>query len=200
MTAGLWAFVASVVVTVTAYVCVASVRWSPLVGEGGDERRSRPATALVLEMIAVAVRQGASIPRALDVIGGVCVAGGDSGRERDDDGSDAHDLGSEMILVARALNRGADWDNAWGVADPDGPDAAALAVIRSALEPSWKHGISPLLRIETTIEQIDRDERRQIEEAAAKMSVRVLVPMGLCFLPAFILIGVVPSIVSFATG
>ena len=200
MTAELWSFAAAVVVTITAYVCAASVRWAPLVGEGNDGRRSRPATALVLEMIAVAVRQGASIPRALDVIGGVCADGGGCSRESNDDGSDAHDLGSEMILVAQALNRGADWDNAWGVADPDGPDAAALAVIRSALEPSWKHGISPLLRIETTIEQIDRDERRRIEEAAAKMSVRVLVPMGLCFLPAFILIGVVPSIVSFATG
>ncbi|WP_126030462.1 tadC protein [Bifidobacterium callimiconis] len=230
MTTELWAFAAAMTATITVYLCVAGTRWAPLVGEGSGERRIRTAVALVLEMIAVAVRQGASIPRALEVIGGVCsraggcgggVGGaggfGDRGGNAIDDvglddrgsaghgsgrgaGGDGHDLGREMIRVARALNRGADWDNAWGVADPDGPDAAALAVIRSALEPSWKHGISPLLRIETTIEQIDRDERQRIEEAAAKLSVRVLVPMGLCFLPAFILIGVIPSIISFATG
>lgn len=199
MTAELWAFAAAAMTAITAYLCVIGTRWAPLVGEGNGKRRMRPAVALVLEMIAVAVRQGASIPRALEVIGEVCSRAGGSGGSGGS-GDDDHDLGSEMILVARALNRGADWDNAWGVADPDGPDAAALAVIRSALEPSWKHGISPLLRIETTIEQIDREERQRIEEAAAKLSVRVLVPMGLCFLPAFILIGVIPSIVSFATG
>lgn len=198
MTAELWALAAAFMTATTAYLRMIGTRWAPLVGDGNGKRRIRPAVALVLEMIAVAVRQGASIPRALEVIGEVCSrSGGNGGAGNDGDG---HDLGSEMILVARALNRGADWDNAWGVADPDGPDAAALAVIRSALEPSWKHGISPLLRIETTIEQIDREERQRIEEAAAKLSVRVLVPMGLCFLPAFILIGVIPSIVSFATG
>lgn len=198
MTAELWAFAAAVMTATTIYLCVIDTRWAPLVGDGNGRRRIRPAVALVLEMIAVAVRQGASIPRALEVIGEVCSRAGGSGAGGDV--GDDHDLGSEMIRVARALNRGADWDNAWGVADPDGPDAAALAVIRSALEPSWKHGISPLLRIETTIEQIDREERQRIEEAAAKLSVRVLVPMGLCFLPAFILIGVIPSIISFATG
>ncbi|PJM72514.1 hypothetical protein CS006_09735 [Bifidobacterium primatium] len=153
-----------------------------------------------MEMLAVAIRQGASIPRAMSVIGGVLVE-----REGDampdaaaSDDAESDGLGSRMLRVAAALNRGAEWDGAWAAPAPDGRYDEAMRLMKSALEPSWKHGVSPLLRIETTIEQIDLDERRSIEESAARLSVRILVPMGLCFLPAFILIGVIPSIAAFA--
>ncbi|NEG97074.1 hypothetical protein GFD17_09975 [Bifidobacterium sp. SMB2] len=157
-----------------------------------------------MEMMAVAIRQGASIPRAMSVIGGVLVEReGDAvpaaiaGAAASADVASAG-LGRQMLRVAAALNRGAEWDGAWAAPAPEGRHAAALQLMKSALEPSWRHGISPLLRIETTIEQIDLDERRSIEESAARLSVRILVPMGLCFLPAFILIGVIPSIAAFA--
>ncbi|WP_146192039.1 hypothetical protein [Bifidobacterium catulorum] len=151
-----------------------------------------PPVPLLLELVAVAVRQGSSIPRALAVIGETLLDDGVT-VEPDDDA-----LGIRLVAVANALNRGADWDNAWGVVPPDSRHRRSLDAIRETLAPSWKHGVSPLMRIETAIEQIDRDERRSIEEDAARLSVRVLVPMGLCFLPAFVLIGVIPSIVSFA--
>ncbi|MBW3088301.1 hypothetical protein KIH77_06105 [Bifidobacterium sp. 82T24] len=186
-----WQLLAAGMAGMAAYLHVGGHRAVALARSSCD---GGPSVPLLLEMIAVAVRQGASIPRALEVIGGVLC---------DDDASAAPDddvLGAHLIAIADALNRGADWGNAWGVVVPDSRHRRALDTIREALAPSWKHGISPLLRIETTIEQIDRDERRSIEENAARLSVRVLVPMGLCFLPAFILIGVVPSIVSFAGG
>ena len=36
-----------------------------------------------------------------------------------------------------------------------------------------------------------------IERNAAKLSVKLLMPTGLCFLPAFVLVGVIPAIASF---
>lgn len=76
-------------------------------------------------------------------------------------------------------------------------DAGSVAVIRAALEPSWLHGDAPAVRLESALEQLDADERSAIERRAARLSVRLLVPTGLCFLPAFIMVGVIPSMVSF---
>ena len=52
----------------------------------------------------------------------------------------------------------------------------------------------PGVRLESAIEQLDRDERAAIERNAAKLSVKLLMPTGLCFLPAFVLVGVIPAI------
>ena len=51
----------------------------------------------------------------------------------------------------------------------------------------------PGVRLESAIEQLDRDERAAIERNAAKLSVKLLMPTGLCFLPAFVLVGVIPG-------
>jgi len=61
----------------------------------------------------------------------------------------------------------------------------------------WTHGDMPGVRLESAIEQLDRDERAAIERNAAKLSVKLLMPTGLCFLPAFVLVGVIPAIASF---
>ena len=44
---------------------------------------------------------------------------------------------------------------------------------------------------------MDGSERARIEQRASRLSVRLLLPMGLCLLPAFLLIAVVPTIMSF---
>lgn len=74
----------------------------------------------------------------------------------------------------------------------------AIALIRDCLDEAWVHGSSPSGRLELAIERHERDEASAVERAAADLSVRLLAPTGLCFLPAFILIGVVPSIIAFA--
>lgn len=140
-----------------------------------------PSLTLVLEMIAVAVRQGASIPHALEAVGDI-ISG---------------EFGRGLAHAGRALNRGADWHGAWSVLCDEGRTAASFRVLSDALEPSWRHGSSPLIRLETAIEQLDKDERSAIEQSAARLSVRLLIPTGLCFLPAFLFVGVIPGIASF---
>ncbi|WEV72693.1 hypothetical protein [Bifidobacterium sp. ESL0790] len=164
---------------------------------------------LVLEMMVVAIRQGASIPHALDLVGSLIHG----------------ELGDGLTCAAKALSSGLQWQDAWLLASAaagqgDGEkagDASArhkaaelpnngsdkrtsaemLKIFEGALEDSWLYGISPISRLESTIEQLDARERALIERGSSKLSVRLLMPTALCFLPAFVLIGVLPSIGSF---
>lgn len=139
---------------------------------------------LLLEMVAVCIRQGASVPWALDQLGSIC----------------QQDLGRSMRQVASLLNQGNEWFSSWSQACSHPRFGEYFTVLRECLEPSWRHGISPVGRIETTIEQIDQKQQRAVDENAGKLTVRLLLPTGLCILPAFILIGVIPCIAAFAGG
>lgn len=148
---------------------------------------------LVLRMLQVALQQGSSIPQTLEVVGE----------------SIGSDCGKRMKKAGQALNRGASWEQAWRAARPERLTAEHesderrrrtdkdTALVQAALASSWTHGDAPGVRIEAAIEQLDRDERAAIERNAARLSVRLLMPTGLCFLPAFVLIGVIPAIASF---
>ena len=49
-------------------------------------------------------------------------------------------------------------------------------------------------------EDLRRDRQQVVEVAARAAGVRAVAPLGACFLPAFVLVGVVPVVVSLATG
>ena len=148
--------------------------------DGYDGDDAVPWLTLILEMLSVALRQGTSIPRALSVVGSVC--GGA--------------VGLGMSRAGAALLRGVSWRDAWVLLRADKAYGHVFEIIASALESSWVHGDSPLIRLETTIERLDGDERSAIEQAASRLSVRLLLPSGLCFLPAFVFVGIVPCLAS----
>ncbi|KAE8762071.1 secretion system protein, partial [Georgenia thermotolerans] len=56
----------------------------------------------------------------------------------------------------------------------------------------------PLLR--RAAEAVRADRQRQAQEAAARLGVRLVLPLGLCFLPAFVLLGIVPVVVAAGGG
>lgn len=145
-----------------------------------------PTTAgmvLVVELLRVAVAQGISIPLCLIAVGDTI--GGDSG--------------AQLTAVGAKLNHGCRWQEAWRAAANLGTEASALLeVLEDALEPSWTHGVSPVERLKLTAEQLGQEELSDIERKAGRLTVRLLVPTGLCFLPAFVCIGVIPAIASFA--
>ncbi len=143
-----------------------------------------PSVTILLEMMAAAIHQGASIPRAMEVVGE----------------SWGGECGTVLGDVARALHRGVGWRNAWIRACAHPRLGGSMTLLADALESSYRHGTSPLAGISAVVDQIDRDERRRIEEGAAKLGVRMLVPTGLCFLPSFIVLGIVPVIASFGTS
>ena len=148
------------------------------------EQDSTPSLSLVLALLGVAIRQGASLPRALGVIGGLLPG----------------PYGLRMVRVAHLLESGNGWDLSWSGAIGDPGYGRSMQVLADCLEPSWRLGSSPLTRIETTIRQLDHHARSMLARATATITVRLLVPTGLCILPAFVLIGVIPCIVAFAGG
>ena len=135
----------------TAVVCAAEAiwlkQWRP-VRVPSDlapvERMRGLPLPLILEMLSVAIRQGSSIPRALIAVGDIA----------------AGEFGAGLRSAGEQLNEGVPWDDAW-------PDDGDLAVVRDAFASSWHSGASPVERLETAVEQLDWDERAQIEQAAA---------------------------------
>lgn len=191
-------------------------RLEPLAAERADHHVDLP-PALLLRMIGVAMRCGTSIPAALESVGKA--AGGESGSRlacagralmRGAGWSEAWRLaalhpegisrnGSRRDGDTGKRGRGAHAGGGHRASATDRGEgiSAMLERVAGVLEASWEHGDAPVGCIDAAVEQMDRDERSDIERHAARLSVRLLMPMGLCFLPSFILIGVLPVIVSF---
>lgn len=131
--------------------------------------------ALVLDLLATAVEAGADLPRALATVGAALGSGGESLRR-----------------VAAALLLGAEWTAAWSDVPP------AMSPAKTALEPAWTTGASAAPALRSAAVEERQARRRRAREATSKLGVRLVLPLGLCFLPAFVLIGVVPVLISLA--
>lgn len=90
------------------------------------------------------------------------------------------------------LRLGADPVRVWGaLADEPALSPIARAILRSA--DSGAPLADVLLRLATDL----RSQRRaRLEAAARAIGVRAVAPLGICFLPAFMLLGVVPLVAS----
>ena len=131
-------------------------------------------TVLLLDLLDVAISTGASLPRALTAVGGA--VGGEQG-----DG---------LARGGAALLLGATWQSAWS--------GTALADVVGALEASWSTGTAPGPALRGRSDQLRRDRRTRTRTAAGALGVQLVLPLGLCFLPAFVLLGLVPMILSLA--
>ena len=96
-------------------------------------------------------------------------------------------------LVA-SLHLGADPHDAWrGLEAQPGLATLSRAVVRSLASGA------PLTRTLPGIaEDLRRRSRSQVEAAARAAGVRAVAPLAACFLPAFLLVGVVPIVASLA--
>ncbi|MET0789173.1 MAG: type II secretion system F family protein [Cellulomonas sp.] len=145
-------------------------------------RRSREALAapldavLLLDLVDVAIAAGASVPGALAAVGEAI--GGDQGEA--------------LTRGATGLLLGAPWQSAWAGAAPP------LAAVVSVLEPSWTTGSAPGPALRGRADQLRRERRARARAAAGALGVHLVLPLGLCFLPAFVLLGLVPMILSLA--
>lgn len=150
-----------------------------------------PTHTLVVQLLIAALQQGASIPHALRAVG-ECFP---------------HAQAAQLVLVADALVQGVPWDDAWlgGTTDDANEHSedtshggtSLLLMLAQALRSAWHEGASATQQLQAASEQLAIAERAHIEQTAASLSVRLLLPTGLCFLPALLCIGVVPTIMSF---
>ena len=144
----------------------------------GDDREPGIETGVLLELLAAAVGSGAAIPRALDVVGS-CVGGGD---------------GAGLRAAGAGRVRGAAWDGAWAGAPP------RLGVVPRALRPAWLHGAAPASSLRAAAGASRQDRTGAAKAAAARLAVHLVLPLGACFLPAFVLVGLLPVLVSLGAG
>jgi pilus assembly protein TadC len=128
----------------------------------------------LLGLLDTAVVSGAGLPRALAAVG-QAVGGAD---------------GAVLARAGAALVLGAGWETAWS-----GAPERLVPVVR-CLSATWSSGAAPGPALRAAAHALQRDRRTAAREAAGRLGVRLVLPLGLCFLPAFVLIGLVPVLVS----
>ncbi|MCL2803881.1 MAG: type II secretion system F family protein [Micrococcales bacterium] len=104
--------------------------------------------------------------------------------------------GRALAQVGTALETGCQWEEAWrGQAG-----GQVLAGVERALWLSWRSGVrcGGLLRALKT--SVLRAERQRCVKASARLSVTLMAPLGLCYLPAFMALGLAPLIISLAAS
>ncbi|SPT54282.1 Flp pilus assembly protein TadB [Actinomyces bovis] len=137
--------------------------------------------ALGLDLARAALLAGATVPGTLAALGAALEEGC-------------------LTVVSRALLLGSDWDEAWQVAaelDGGAPGnrwARAEGQLAECLRVSWEEGASPLPLLERAACTVRDGRAASAQEAAERLAVRLVLPLGLCHLPAFVLLGVVPVV------
>lgn len=129
-------------------------------------------TALVLELLAAQLRAGLAPLAALGTL--------------------AEALNSRPLhTVCQRLQMGSNWGSAWS-----GSAAGTFGELRDALAPAYTGGAPSTALLLSLADAHRLSERRAAERAAGKLSVALVVPLGLCSLPAFICLGIVPILIS----
>jgi pilus assembly protein TadC len=103
-------------------------------------------------------------------------------------------LGETLAAVGGRLMLGADPEEAWAVAAAE----PALAPLARAMTRAALSG-APVADFLARLAADARQEARALSAAAArKVGVHAVAPLGLCFLPAFVCLGIVPVVAGLA--
>lgn len=161
-------------------------------GRGGDRFRipeaARPATstggghglkdtAMILELVGAMLDSGSGLGRSLELV--TCSASGDYSRS--------------LRPVVSALSIGADWETAWRSSEVRLPEILEL---RDALGFAALTGAPSSAILYAQAARLRRERFRAAEKRAASLGVKLVIPLGLCSLPAFICLGVVPVLLA----
>ena len=134
----------------------------------------QPEATVIVELLVASLQTGVGIPRALAA----------TGQSLD------NDLGAKLNAVGTALLLGAPWDQAWQLSPTQ------LRFLARTLRPAWEHGAPPTSALEATRTRMRRQNTERTELAAQRLTVHLVLPLGLCYLPSFILLGVIPILFS----
>ena len=136
--------------------------------------------AVVLTLIKSGVAAGADVRTAIANVAGAL------------DG--IHPDAAALELIARRLGLGMAWADAWA----DCPEVWTAA--ERALRGAWRSGASPVGALDAAIVATHGRARAAGDRAAAELGVRLTLPLALCFLPAFVIVGIVPLLMTVAGG
>lgn len=131
---------------------------------------------LLLDLLGTALESGLTISNALQVVAQVSGGG----------------IRESLFRVSAALEIGASWQDAW----QGNTGSSELAALHAALSFGALSGAgaAPLLYAEAA--HIRKAGGRQAEKRAAALGVKLVLPLGLCSLPAFVALGIVPVVIA----
>ena len=147
-----------------------------------DVRRSRSQLAMICELWAAGLDCGLAVGGALLA---ALQAAGSVGAAADSSVGRLHS-------VASLLQLGADTDRGWRPADPD----PQLAPIAAAARRTSVVGTDLATAIRSQAQVIRRAEFGAAQRRAARAGVLMTAPLTLCFLPAFICLGLAPVVIA----
>jgi pilus assembly protein TadC len=128
------------------------------------------------DLLAVCLAAGLPLPGALAAVAGA-VPG---------------ELGGALERVAGMARLGADAGRAWHGA------STALEPLARTLRRSEASGARAAPALHALAADLRASSRAATDAAVRRAGVRVLAPLGLCFLPAFVCLGVVPLVIGIA--
>ncbi|RYB93759.1 type II secretion system protein [Nocardioides oleivorans] len=97
-----------------------------------------------------------------------------------------------LAVVVERSRWGASGAEAWSSVAADD----VLAPLARAMVRSQATGASVVQTVERLADELERESLARAEDAARKVGVSAAVPLGVCLLPAFLLLGVVPTVAS----
>ncbi|MGH3873582.1 MAG: type II secretion system F family protein [Pseudonocardiaceae bacterium] len=148
-------------------------------------RARRPDTESVAlagawELLAACLRAGMPVPAGVHAVAGGLGA----------------PAGPALRRTAELLALGADLEQAWQPA----LECAATARLAKAARRSGRSGAALAESLTRLAAAVRADARQRSEAQAQRAGVLIAAPLGLCFLPAFLAIGVVPVVIGLAAG
>lgn len=144
----------------------------------GIQREGLEDPALMMDLMASMLAAGASLERGLEVLAR----------------SSSPPVSAALTAVKTALDLGASWEVAWAAAAGP-PSGNAVGELGHALRFAGTTGAPSAAVVSAHAAQFRRRRNRETEQRTAALGVRLVVPLGLCSLPAFVCLGVIPILV-----
>jgi len=145
----------------------------------------RQAAAFLLDLLAAVLRSGAPTDQAIEAV---------SVSVREHGGDRLRSAVEPLTVVGRLLRLGTEPEQAWAVLE----QLPGLVPVAAAGRRCAGSGARLAGALADTAEQLRTQQVQQAMSRAQRAGVWALLPLGCCFLPAFVCIGVVPVVIGIA--
>ena len=137
-----------------------------------------PQVAVALELLALALSAGAGLAESVEIVA-----------ERSPPA-----VRGDLLTVVSAVRWGWTWAQAWNLVDPCWAGARRAVVLAEAA------GVAPGAPLARTAADLRAEHGIRLELAAARLGVRIVLPLGLAYLPAFVVLTVVPLVIALSAA
>jgi len=133
---------------------------------------------VALELLALALSAGAGLAESVEIVA-----------ERSPPA-----VRGDLLTVVSAVRWGWTWAQAWNLVDPCWAGARRAVVLAEAA------GVAPGAPLARTAADLRAEHGIRLELAAARLGVRIVLPLGLAYLPAFVVLTVVPLVIALSAA